>query len=64
MTVDEFLKKYNKCPFFRSYRFQGAVCDHCKFKWSNDGKYSKETDLDKFDPTDEWMIRMNMEVTE
>ena len=62
MTLDQFLRKYNKCPFCRSYIIQGAACDHCRWKWSNDGKYAKDTDMDKFDPSDEWINRMNMEV--
>lgn len=64
MTLDQFLKKYNKCPFCRSYNIQGELCRNCKWRWSNDGHYAKETDMDKFDPTDEWRNLMNKEVAE
>lgn len=64
MTLDEFLKKYNKCPFCRSYMFQ-TNCRGCKWRFTKiGGEPYKENDLDLFDPTDEWRIRMNKEVTE
>ena len=63
MTVDDFLRKYNKCPFCMSYNIQGDLCNCCKWKWAH-GQYAKDTDLDLFDPTEEWMILMSREVTE
>ena len=62
MTVDDFLKKYNKCPFCEYYSFQ-KNCRECKWQWAN-GQYAKDTDIDKFRPTEEWMHRMSKEVTE
>lgn len=65
MTLDDFLKKYNKCPFCRNYRIQGDTCRNCKWRWAYGmyAKYAKETDLDRFDPTEEWAQRLNAEVT-
>ena len=63
MTVDDFLRKYNKCPFCRSYVRQGNLCYGCKWRNAN-GQYAKDTDFDLFDPTDEWAERMSREVTE
>ena len=63
MTLDEFLQKYNKCPFCRSYAIQGNLCYGCKWKYAN-GEYAKDTDFDLFDPKDSWRELMNKEVTE
>lgn len=63
MTIDEFLEKYNKCPFCRSYRIQGNLCYGCKWRWGH-GQYARDTDFDLFDPKEEWGQRMNKEVTE
>ena len=63
MTVDDFLRKYNKCPFCRSYNIQGNFCNGCKWQWAH-GQYAKDTDFDRFDPTEEWMRMMNREVTD
>ena len=63
MTADEFLKKYNKCPFCKYYSAQ-RMCDDCKWKFAN-GQYSNpDRDSDKFYPTQEWHDRFNREVTE
>ena len=62
MTVDDFLKKYNKCPFCRNYLFQKS-CYGCKWQYAQ-GQYAKDTDVDKFDPGEEWMRRMSAEVDE
>lgn len=61
MTVDEFLKKYNKCLFCRSYKIQGNACYGCKWRFAH-GQYAKDSDFDLFEPTDEWARRMNQEV--
>lgn len=63
MTLDQFLKKYNRCPFCRYYAHQGNPCIRCKWRFAN-GEYAKDTDYDGFDPKQEWMDRMNKEVTE
>lgn len=62
MTVDEFMKKYNKCPFCEYYSRQ-KLCENCKWTYGN-GQYAKDTDTDRFSPTYEWMRLMNKEVTE
>lgn len=61
ITLDEFLRKYTKCPFCRSYSIQGNLCYGCKWRWGH-GQYAKDTDFDLFDPTEEWTRRMNEEV--
>lgn len=63
MTVDEYWKKYNRCPKCVGYNIQGRFCDNCKWKWG-DGSYCKNTDFDKFQATDECMRSMTREVTE
>ena len=64
MTLDEFLRKYNKCPFCRSYARQGNLCYGCKWRFGH-GQYAKEgRDFDLFDPKDSWRELMNKEVTE
>lgn len=63
MTLDQFLQKYTRCPFCRSYAIQGNLCYGCKCKYAN-GQYAKETDMDLFDPKDSWRELMNREVTE
>lgn len=58
MTIDDFLRKYTRCPFCESYTEQGSLCDGCKYRFHGaDG-------IDKFMPTPEWTARMNREVTE
>ena len=63
MTLDQFLRKYSKCPFCRSYAIQGNLCHGCKWRFAH-GQYAEDTDLDLFDPKDSWHQRMNREVTE
>lgn len=63
MTLNEFLRKYNRCPFCRSYAIQGNLCYGCKWRFAH-GQYAKEWDFDLFDPTSEWHRRLNKEVTE
>lgn len=63
MTVNEFLKKYNRCPFCRTYAIQGSWCIGCKWRFAH-GQYAKENDVDMFDPKEEWFRRMNKEVTQ
>ena len=63
MTLNEFLQKYNRCPFCRTYAIQGSWCYGCKWRWGH-GQWAKETDVDMFDPTEEWGRRLNKEVTE
>lgn len=63
MTLNEFLRKYNRCPFCRTYNIQGSWCYGCKWRRGN-GQYAKENDVDMFDPTEEWFRRLNKEVTE
>ena len=54
MTLDEFLQKYNKCPFCRSYARQGNLCYGCKWRFGH-GQYAKEgRDFDLFDPKPSW----------
>ena len=60
MTIDEFLKKYNRCPFCRMYTIQNAAGDGCK--WAD--PIVRPYEIDKFDPNEEWMLRMNTEVTD
>ena len=60
MTLDQFLRKYNKCPFCRNYRFQGEPCRNCVHYFST--REGKEGYFDHFDPTEEWMNMMNREV--
>lgn len=62
MTLDQFLRKYNKCPFCRNYVRQ-RCCRECKWRFAN-GQYAKDDDIDKFDPKEEWGRLMNKEVTE
>lgn len=59
MTVDEFLQKYNKCPFCVNYVHQ-EMCGQC-VHWL---PIDRGTNEDNFRPTNEWNRRMNMEVTE
>lgn len=61
MTLDQFLRKYNKCPFCRSYVIQGNLCYVCKWRFGH-GQYAKETDFDLFDPKESWRELMNREV--
>lgn len=63
MTLEQFLKKYNKCSFCRSYVIQGDLCRGCKWRWGH-GQWATEEDMDLFDPKPEWSERMNKEVTE
>ena len=64
MTLKQFLRKYNKCPFCRSYAIQGNLCYGCKWRFGH-GQYAKEgRDFDLFDPKPSWSERMNKEVTE
>lgn len=58
MTIDMFLKKYNKCPFCESYAMQGELCRGCE------NYIIKGEGIDKFRPKQEWINRMNKEVTE
>lgn len=60
MTIDEFLKKYNRCPFCKNYVIQNAACDGCK--WADPIVRPGETD--KFGPKEEWIQMMNEEVDE
>lgn len=62
MTLDEFLKKYNHCPFCRSYTIQGPLCDHCIYFFGSG--YKKDGSIDKFDPTEDWIRLLNKEVTQ
>ena len=62
MTLDQFLRKYTKCPFCRNYVRQ-INCRGCQWRFAN-GQYAKDDDIDKFDPKEEWHILMNKEVTE
>lgn len=62
MTLDEFLQKYNKCPFCRSYARQGNLCYGCKWRFGH-GQYAKEgRDFDLFDPKPSWHELMEREV--
>lgn len=63
MTIDDFLKKYNRCPFCLHYTQQGNHCYRCMWRFAN-GKYANVTCYDGFDPNEEWTKRMNREVTE
>ena len=63
MTIEQFWQKYNHCPLCRSYVIQGALCDGCKWMWGN-GRYTTDTDMDLFKPTDEARERMNREINE
>lgn len=61
MTVDEFLKKYNKCPFCRNYTHQ-RTCDRCCWRFGR-GHYPPEIgEKDGFEPKQEWTDTMNREV--
>lgn len=63
MTIDDFWRKYNHCPHCRSYAVQGHACDGCK--WYFESHVSEDSfSIDKFDPTDECIRKMNMEVDE
>ena len=63
MTIEQFWQKYNHCPMCRSYVIQGTLCDGCKWMWGN-GRYTTDTDMDLFKPTDEARERMNREINE
>lgn len=58
MTIDEFLKKYNRCPHCEHYTTQGHVCSECK--WEFPTTYDRHSD--NFSPTDVWMRNLNREV--
>jgi len=59
LTIDEFLKKYNKCPFCVNYVHQ-ENCDQCVHWLPIDRGVSK----DLFRPTSAWTELMNREVSE
>jgi hypothetical protein len=59
MTADEFLRKYNKCPFCRYYTRQ-LMCYDCRWRFGR----GNDVDMDKFSPTEEWNRLFNKEVTE
>ena len=63
MTVDDFWKKYNHCPFCRYYAQQGNNCYGCMWRFAN-GEYAKDTDYDGFEPTEKALRVMNAEITE
>ena len=63
MTLDQFLRKYNRCPFCRSYDRQGELCRNCRWRFGT-GAASADGKIDKFDPNEEWNRRINKEVTE
>ena len=58
MTLDEFLNKYNKCPFCEEYTTGQQDCKGCVFRYLN------APGFDYFHPTQEWTDRMNKEVTD
>ena len=60
MTLDEFLKKYNRCPFCLEYSSQ-HVCGDCRY-FLPLGEY--KTKLDLFRPNDDWIEMINRRVTE
>ena len=60
-TIDEFLKKYNRCPFCKEYTSQYR-CGECKYFLPID-KY-RLWGHDLFNPTEEWYSLMNREVDE
>ena len=61
MTLNEFLKKYTRCPFCWSYAIQGNLCYGCKWRYGH-GQYAKDTDFDLFDPNEVWKEMMEREV--
>ena len=44
MELDQFLRKYNKCPFCRSYAIQGNLCYGCKWRFGH-GQYAIQGNL-------------------
>ena len=58
MTLNEFLNKYNKCPFCEEYVTGQRNCLGCCFR------YPEADGFDHFQPVQEWFDRINKEVTE
>ena len=57
MELNDFLRKYNRCPFCEEYKTQ-TRCRTCKWRHP----YTTCTE-DRFTPTQEWNARLNREVT-
>ena len=58
MTIDDFWKKYHRCPKCEGYAIQGGRCYGCKFQTP----YPKDWEMDLFEPTQECIKAMNREV--
>lgn len=62
MTIDDFWEKYNHCPLCIGYNIQGSYCDDCRWQYPSYAKCNGK--FDKFQPTEDCMLKMNREVTE
>lgn len=59
MTIDQFWKKFNRCPLCENYKYQGEVCRSCR--WTH---HYKKDGVDNFFPSEIGREIMNRNIQE
>lgn len=60
MTIDDFWKKYNRCPMCEHYDDGQRECIDCRFRHP----YTDRNGSEHFRPNERCVIALNREVTE